>query len=124
MTMRVAAFFDIDGTLLACNSARLFARHVYASGLMTRLDVARVAYHLMRYRLGLLSPADILRPAMNFVRGRPESWLVDLCEPWYDEHVRPQVHDRMREIVEEHREQGCRQRPKRTCAFHGSILVV
>ena len=104
--MRVAAFFDVDGTLLSCNSASLFARHIYGNGLVSRLDVLRVAYHLARYRFGMLSPAEILRPAMNFVSGRPESWLVEICDRWYEEEVRPQVHDRMRELVEEHREQG------------------
>lgn len=104
--MRIAAFFDIDGTVLSCNSARLFAQHLQRKGLVRRIEVLVVAYHLARYRLGLLSPAEILRPAMSFVVGRPERWMIEMCDAWYREEVRPHIHDRMRELVEEHRSDG------------------
>ena len=50
----VAALFDIDGTLIARNSAPLYMRHLRRTGQARRRDMARTLYYLARYKLGLL----------------------------------------------------------------------
>ena len=52
--MAVAAFFDIDGTLIARNSASLYMRHLRRTGQARRRDLARTLYYVWRYKLGLL----------------------------------------------------------------------
>ena len=48
---RVAAFFDLDKTLMAGSSGIFFARAAYETGMITRSRLARDAYENLRFRL-------------------------------------------------------------------------
>ncbi len=48
---RVAAFFDLDKTLMAGSSGVFFARAAYETGMITRARLARDVYENMRFRL-------------------------------------------------------------------------
>ena len=94
--MAVAALFDIDGTLLARNTAPLYMSHLRRTGQARRRDVARTLYYLLRYKLGLLDIDRALEVSMAFVRGRDEAALAADCVDWYREAVRPYVFPRWR----------------------------
>ena len=100
--MRVAAFFDIDGTLVSVNTAPLYARYMRATGVRQR-DLVRTAYYLLQYRLNMLDieraferASDPPRPG----RGRDQ----ELCDQWYREVVRDYLVPQMLEgASREHR---------------------
>src|SRR5262245_10302360 len=71
-SMRVAALFYVDGTLLARNSATLYMRHLRRTGQATRRDVAWTLYYLLRYKFGLLDIDGTVGESMRFVRGKAE----------------------------------------------------
>jgi HAD superfamily hydrolase (TIGR01490 family) len=48
---RVAAFFDLDKTLMAGSSGVFFARAAYETGMITRARLARDVYENLRFRL-------------------------------------------------------------------------
>src|SRR5215475_6350161 len=73
---RVGALFDIDGTLLARNSAPLYMSHLRRTGQARRRDVARTLYYLFWYKLGLLDVRRALDASMAWVRGKDEAALV------------------------------------------------
>jgi HAD superfamily hydrolase (TIGR01490 family) len=102
----VAALFDIDGTLLACNTAPLYMRHLRRTGQARRRDVARTLYYLFWYRLGLLDVHRALEVSMAFVRGKDEAAMVGDCVDWYHAAVRPFVFPAMAARVAAHREAG------------------
>ena len=104
--MAVAALFDIDGTLLARNSAPLYMSHLRRTGQARRRDVARTLYYLFWYKLGLLDVRSALEVSMAFVRGRDEAALAADCLTWYREAVRPYVFPSMAALVEAHRRAG------------------
>jgi len=99
----VAALFDIDGTLLARNTAPLYMNHLRRTGQARRRDVARTLYYLFWYKLGLLDVRSALEVSMAFVRGRDEAALAADCVEWYREAVRPYVFPSMAALVEAHR---------------------
>ena len=70
--MAVAALFDVDGTLLARNTAPLYMSHLRRTGQARRRDLARTFYYLLWYKLGLLDVHRALEVTMEFVRGRDE----------------------------------------------------
>jgi HAD superfamily hydrolase (TIGR01490 family) len=102
----VAALFDIDGTLIARNSAPLYMRHLRRTGQASRRDVARTLYHLVRYKLGLLNVDRALVASMDFVRGRCEATLAADCREWYGRDIRRVVFPSMHATVEAHRGAG------------------
>ena len=104
--MAVAALFDIDGTLLARNTAPLYMNHLRRSGQARRRDLARTLYYLFWYKLGLLDVRSALEVSMAFVRGKDETAMVADCIGWYRDAVRPYVFPAMAAQVAAHREAG------------------
>ncbi|HKA28542.1 MAG TPA: HAD family hydrolase [Candidatus Binatia bacterium] len=104
--MAVAALFDIDGTLLARNTAPLYMNHLRRTGQARRRDLARTLYYLFWYKLGLLDVRSALEVSMAFVRGKDEAAMVADCIGWYRDAVRPYVFPAMAAQVAAHREAG------------------
>jgi HAD superfamily hydrolase (TIGR01490 family) len=102
----VAAFFDIDGTLIARNSARLYMQHLRETGQAQRRDVARTFYYVCRYKLGLLDIERAVAVSLGLFRGRDEAGVRADCEDWYARTVRPYVYPAMAATVAAHRLAG------------------
>src|SRR4029079_10637982 len=94
-SMAVAALFDVDGTLLARNTAPLYMSHLRRTGQARRRDLARTFYYLLWYKLGLLDVHRALEVTMEFVRGRDEGAMRADCLPWYQEAVRQWIFPEM-----------------------------
>lgn len=104
--MAVAALFDVDGTLLAKNSAPLYMRHLRRTGQATRRDVAWTLYYFVRYRFGLLDIETVVVDSMRFVRGKGEPTVRADSEGWYRRDVRRWLYPQMAGLVDAHRRAG------------------
>ena len=104
--MGVGAFFDVDGTLIARNSATLYMRHLRRTGQARRRDLAWTLYYLLRYKLGRLDIDEALQESMRFVRGRTEAATRRDADEWYQRDVRPWLYPQMADRVAEHRRAG------------------
>ena len=104
--MRVAALFDVDGTLIARNSASLYIRHLRRTGQARRRDVAWTLYYLLRYKFGRLDIDATLQESMRFVAGKAERAIRDDAAGWYVRDVRPLIYPQMAAVVRAHREAG------------------
>jgi len=106
LPLRVAAFFDIDGTLVSVNTAPLYARYMRRHGRARRRDLIRTAYYLLQYRLNVLDIDRAFERASDLIRGQDEAEIKAFCERWYDEVVRAYLVPGMLERVEHHRRAG------------------
>ena len=104
--MSVAAFFDIDGTLLSVNTAPLYARYLRQHGRARRRDLLRTALYLLQYRLNLLDIDRAIERASGFIAGQREDEVAAFCEQWYREMVRGYLVPEMLGVVEQHRRAG------------------
>lgn len=104
--MAVAALFDVDGTLIACNSGPVYLRHLRRKGEVRRRDLARMLYYFARYRLGLLDIERALAVSLEWVRGRSEAAVRADCIEWYAAEIRPALVPAMVAAVEAHRRAG------------------
>lgn len=104
--MPVAAFFDIDGTLIARNSAPLYMRHLRRTGQARRRDVAWTLYYLLRYKFGLLDIDGTIGESMRFVLGKDERAVREDAAGWYARDVRRLLYPQMRALVDAHRRLG------------------
>jgi len=102
----IAAFFDVDGTLLARNSATLYIRHLRRTGQARRRDVAWTLYYLLRYKFGLLDVDGALAESMRFVRGKDEAAVRADAQAWYERDVRRWLYPQMAGLVAAHRQAG------------------
>jgi HAD superfamily hydrolase (TIGR01490 family) len=104
--LRVAAFFDIDGTLLSVNTAPLYARYLRRHGRARRRDLMLTALYLLQYRLNLLDIDRAIERASSFIAGQREDEVAAFCEQWYRDMVRGYLVPEMVGIVERHRRDG------------------
>ena len=104
--MAVAAFFDVDGTLIANNSGTLYMKFMRRRGEIRRRDVFRTSYLYLRYRLGLLDIEAAAASTSAWIRGRLERDIADHCRVWYREMVRQYLLPEMVRRVRQHQAQG------------------
>ncbi len=102
----VAAFFDLDGTLVAGFSAAPFVRHGLQTG---QLDGDFVADALRIGAAGLLEGSGfeaILARSMRLYAGRAANELERLGQTLFDDFLRERLHAPIVELVFAHRERG------------------
>lgn len=104
--MAVAAFFDVDGTLIAKNSGPLYMKFLRRRGEIRRRDVLRTMYFYVRYRLNLLDIDAALARSSEWIRGRAEADIASHCRLWYRDVVRQYLQPEMVRRVRMHRDQG------------------
>lgn len=102
------AFFDLDRTLLAVNSAVLWVRAEVAAGHVRRRDAARGALWFARYQLGWVpEPAELAR-AVALLAGTDAEALRARTRAFYLQAVRGRYRPGALAALAEHRRRGDR----------------
>lgn len=110
----VAAFFDLDGTLLSTSSALLYVKYLRrrpkgAGGPFDRMPFSALLKTLWYQVLYNSNRIDIERVAAESVRplaGHPERAMIELCRTWFDESVAAFIRPEMPALIEAHRRAG------------------
>jgi HAD superfamily hydrolase (TIGR01490 family) len=106
----VAAFFDVDNTLIRGASIYHFARGLAARSLLGPRDVAQMTIRHLSFQLHRaedLSQVDAARQAaLAFVAGRNVADLVQLGEEIYNETMASRIWDGTRELTQRHLDAG------------------
>lgn len=100
------AFFDVDKTLLAVNSATLWVRRELRAGNISRVDALRASFWVGLYGLGFIEADDVIRAAIRTLRGKRERDVLDRTLEFWDEEVRPTLRPGARAAVQRHKEAG------------------
>ncbi|HKY39709.1 MAG TPA: HAD family hydrolase [Polyangiaceae bacterium] len=99
---RKVALFDLDGTLLRVDSARLYTRFRRDRGEASWLDALRVAVWATQYTLGVIDAPKVALKALRSFKGRDEHWLEQSCNEWFPGYVLPHVQQAGRRAVQQH----------------------
>jgi len=106
--MSIAAFFDLDGTLLTVNSANLWVKRELRLGRIRYWQFLRAAMWLGGYRLGMLDMDRALTAALTQLVGVDEESIRAETHQWWHEEVRPHIAPGARAVLEMHRQRGDR----------------
>jgi HAD superfamily hydrolase (TIGR01490 family) len=106
MEARRAALFDMDRTLVRVDTATLYVRSQRKKGHATIRDVARVAWWMLTYTLGVIDAERVATLALESFKGKKETWLRETCEELFTEFILGHVADAGRRAVESHRAKG------------------
>lgn len=102
----IAAFFDLDGTIIATHSVMdIFVERLVTGKVQTE-EVVDMATMAVRYLLKSQDFEDGLRSSVANMQGMPESELVELTEKVTEERLMPQVFPEIKAMIRAHREQG------------------
>jgi len=104
--MRIAAFFDIDHTLIGADSGILFMKYLIGRGAMRWHDLLGPAYYTVLYRLNWLDINTVYRRYQGWLRGRSHAEMEAMCQEWYATCVRPVIYPQMVATIDEHRRAG------------------
>ena len=102
------AFFDLDRTLLDVNSGGLWVKSEYREGYISRWQLARALFDLLRYHLGVGSIEATLRGAIAFHRGVSGASLRARTETFFAREVEGRFRAGGLAALERHRARGDR----------------
>lgn len=104
-----AALFDLDRTLLDCNSGRLWVTHEWRQGRIGWRDAAWASWWLARYTLGVADGMEqVFETAVASFEGVEESLVRERTRVWFDEECAPRLRPGARDALEAHRAAGDR----------------
>ncbi len=101
-----AEFFDLDGTLLLVNSARLWLARERRLGRVSARQLVRAGLMLASYHVGLLDMEEALRSSLTTLRGVREDFIRDETRRWWADEVRRFAAPGARAVLERHRAEG------------------
>jgi putative phosphoserine phosphatase/1-acylglycerol-3-phosphate O-acyltransferase len=104
----IAAFFDMDKTLLSSSSAVLLARYMRKRGELAWRDVMRVLSAMLRYKMGRLDMIETTREIVRELAGHSEAARIAYTRQWFSEHLIDYVTEEGRRWVAGHRRLGHR----------------
>ncbi len=102
----IAAFFDLDRTLISGFSAKQFVQARIMSGKMTPKELASQFSGGVVYALGNKNFAGLAAISAKGVKGLEEKALIDLGEDVYLKHLAKAIYPESRALVEAHMAKG------------------
>jgi HAD superfamily hydrolase (TIGR01490 family) len=103
---RIGAFFDVDRTLVACNTGRLFLRDLRRRGEISFLRALRAMGWMFKYHLSLIDMQALAARLAEQMRGWSEREFAERCRRWVEDDVLPLLLPSALRKVESHRDQG------------------
>ena len=106
MLGRIGAFFDVDKTILATNSGKLYLRELYDRGEMDGRTVLRYLASYLRYKLNLLDLQRWVEEVAEQLSGRTADELIADAEDFFEQRIRPEIYPEAAARVRDHLSQG------------------
>ncbi len=102
----IAAFFDMDNTLLTVDTGVSYTKFLYRRGELGRRMLATGLYWSTLYTLAVLDMESVFTKLCEDLEGDSESEMIAKCDVWYREHIAPFVAPAARVAIERHRAEG------------------
>jgi HAD superfamily hydrolase (TIGR01490 family) len=103
---KIAAFFDVDHTLLDVNSGRLWVRHLRRTGQMPLGRLLRAIVWLVRYRLAILDLEAVTAEATRDWAGVRVAAIEAEVRAWFEAELIPHICPEGQRRIERHRAAG------------------
>jgi HAD superfamily hydrolase (TIGR01490 family) len=103
---RVAALFDVDKTILARNSGRLYLEELYQRGEIDAWTVLSNLAAYLSYKLNRLDVERWAERALGQLGGRSEQELAAQAGRFFEARVRPRIYPEAEQRVRWHLERG------------------
>lgn len=102
----IAAFFDMDNTLLTVDTGVSYTKFLYRRGELGRRMLAKALYWSTLYKLAVLDMESVFTKLCEDLEGDSESEMIAKCDIWYREHIASFVAPAARVAIDRHRREG------------------
>lgn len=103
---RIAAFFDVDCTLLEVNSGKVWLARQWKDGEIGPLDAARFVMWLVLYRFGVLDFEKVAQLSLARYVGEREEKVQAQLTQWSNAELVPWICKEAKTAILEHRAKG------------------
>ena len=103
---RIAAFFDVDRTLIAGFSAFQFFRDGLSTGSVSPADFAGALGTALRFQIGQVGFSGFVTGTAGLLRGRGEAEFAEIGERIFKEKLATEIYPESRALVQAHRRKG------------------
>jgi HAD superfamily hydrolase (TIGR01490 family) len=103
---RIGAFFDVDRTLVACNTGRLFLRDLRRRGEISFLRALQAVGWMAKYHLSLIDLQVVAARVAEQMRGWSEREFAERCRRWVEDEVLALLLPSALRKIERHRAEG------------------
>jgi HAD superfamily hydrolase (TIGR01490 family) len=103
---RTGAFFDVDRTLVACNTGRLFLRDLRRRGEISFLRALRAMGWMAKYHLSLIDLQQLAARIAEQMQGWSEREFAERCRRWVEDEVLPLLLPSALRAIEARRSEG------------------
>jgi HAD superfamily hydrolase (TIGR01490 family) len=103
---RIGAFFDVDRTLVACNTGRLFLRDLRRRGEISFLRALRAMGWMAKYHLSLIDLQSVATRIAGQMTGWSEREFSERCQRWVEDEILPLLLPSALRKIEKHRAEG------------------
>jgi HAD superfamily hydrolase (TIGR01490 family) len=105
MSMTIA-FFDLDKTVLAQNSAKLWIKSQWQTGQIGLRQMVGASYWLAKYHLGFTKFDEVIVKALSLVKGEVEAEVIAATKIFFTDQIRPLYRPGALKAIEQHRSHG------------------
>ena len=116
---RVAAFFDMDKTIIAENSGSVYMKHLFRQGEVGAFDLAIGLVAYLRYKLGMLDIEASTRSLVIGLKGRTASDLIEEGRTLCAQEIVPLIYPAAAATIRDHQKKG-----DLVCIVSGSLGFV
>lgn len=117
------AFFDLDKTLIADNSARLWLRAEWESGHITMPKMVQASYWLLKYHLGFTHLDEVIKKSLMFIAGENQEETLVAIKEFYRTTIKNLYRPGALEAIKYHKERGHKIALLTSCFDGLSVLV-
>ena len=103
---RYIAFYDLDRTILAGNSATSLVDEARRRGMLSNKQFMNAIYLSLLYKLDWWDPASIITRMLFWLKGLPESSVRQLCTEVFDHTLKKAIRPEIPEEMGKHREKN------------------
>jgi len=104
--LRTGAFFDVDRTLVACNTGRLFLKDLRRRCEISFLRALRALGWMAKYHLSLIDLQQVAASIVSQMQGWSEREFAERCRRWVEDDVLPLLLPSALRKIEKHRAEG------------------
>jgi HAD superfamily hydrolase (TIGR01490 family) len=100
----VAAFFDVDGTLLKENTSVLFLKHFYRDRKINMGFLLKAVFYSFLHKLNCLTFNELSHFGLGFFKGRNAKSIKNDIRKYFEEDIRHKILHEMIDVIALHKE--------------------
>ncbi len=106
MARKIAAFFDVDNTLLKGNTGVIYARYLRKKGKLPFSVMLEILWLAFLNKINHLNYDGLAKKLFHILAGHTEEEMQGIIRDCFENEVKPLIYENARKQIEEHKKQG------------------